>query len=55
MGSRRRYGPGIRVESTLGYACTAAMARTRDTVAANHQGYSFFTSARIPGAKLMKL
>jgi len=37
----------------LGYAGGAAKAFTRDTVAANHTGYSSSISARMTGAEMM--
>jgi len=53
MGRRRKYGPGIGMQSKLGYAGRAAMALTRDTVAANNRRYSFSTGARMTGAEMM--
>jgi len=41
------------MQSKLGYAGGAAKAFTRDTVAANHTGYSSSIGARMTGAEMM--
>jgi len=42
------------MKSKLGYAGGAARALNRDTVAANHPGYSSSTGARMTGAEMME-
>ena len=53
MRIRRKYGPRIGIQRTSRYAGGAAKALTRETVAANHPGYSS-SGTRTTGAEMME-